>query len=321
MSKYNDFMSHIRVDDEMHRRIMDAVSDAIEQQGDKTDEGAIVQPLLANTAEESKVKTPIKRKAKVSLITGLSIVAAAILVMGGAAMFAKTYLGRAKSASAVQNLHATQACETAAMDKDAESIDGAISDKKTLTANTKKNTNGVYAIRPSDDATAESEINTALGVHGANKTDKAAEEGNEDSKTEKNPTEAGVAARGNEKADLKDSLPFKVKTVGNGTWNGNSITTTVYTGENGEKMILLSAKAGTDILKAYYPEFKGIPALLQTEAGQEFKGIDTSSGRNEQVKLSGPFDAVTWTKGDTTYMLSFNTKTDVQVFISLMEKI
>ena len=314
-------MSHIRVDDEMHRRIMNAVSEAIEQQGDKTDEGAIVQPLRSNVSEESKVNPPIKRKAKVSLITGLSIAAAAILVMGGAAMFAKTYLGRAKSASAVQELHATQACETVVMDKEAEGVDGAISDNRNLTANTKKNANGVYAIRPSGDAKAESKINSVLGVDGTNKTVKAAEEGNEDSKSDLAPSDAGVAARGNEKADLKDSLPFKVKTVGNGTWNGNSITTTVYTGENGEKMILLSAKAGTDILKAYYPEFKGIPALLQTEAGQVFKGIDSSAGRNEKVKLSGPFDAVTWTKGDTTYMLSFNTKTDVQVFISLMEKI
>lgn len=321
MSKYNDFMSHIRVDDEMHRRIMNAVSEAIEQQGDKTDEGAIVQPLRSNVSEESKVNPPIKRKAKVSLITGLSIAAAAILVVGGAVMFTKTYMGRAKSASAVQELHATQACETVVMDKEAEGVDGAISDNKTFTANTKKNVNGAYGLRPSGDATAESKINSVLGVDGTNKTVKAAEEGNEDSKSDLAPSDAGVAARGNEKADLKDSLPFKVKTVGNGTWNGNSITTTVYTGENGEKMILLSAKAGTDILKAYYPEFKGIPALLQTEAGQEFKGIDTSSGRNEQVKLSGPFDAVTWTKGDTTYMLSFNTKTDVQVFISLMEKI
>ena len=74
MSKYNDFMSHIRVDDAMHRRIMDAVSGAIEQ-------GAEITPL--NSKEEDRVKTPIKRKAKVSVIKIISIAAAAILVAGG----------------------------------------------------------------------------------------------------------------------------------------------------------------------------------------------------------------------------------------------
>ena len=86
-------------------------------------------------------------------------------------------------------------------------------------------------------------------------------------------------------------------------------------------MILLTANEGTDIVKAYYPDFKGTPALLQTEGGQVFKAIDISVGRNAQVGNTGPYDAVTWTKDGTAYMLVFGSKTDVQVFISVMEQI
>ena len=136
------------------------------------------------------------------------------------------------------------------------------------------------------------------------------------------PSEAPTEAEDDDvkKGDIKDSLPFKVKTVGTGSIKYN-IAMTVYTGENGEKMILFKAPEGTDIVKAYYPDFKGVPALLQTEAGQVFKAVDTSAGRNVVVKNAGPFDAVTWTKDGSSYMIAFSKKTDTHVFISLMEMI
>ena len=312
MSKYNDFMSHIRVDDEMHRRIMNAVSEAIEQQGEQTNEGAKVQPLNANVNVESKVKTPIKRKAKISLITGLSIAAAAFLVVGGAVLFATRFMRMTKSATPMYNAQATQACETA-MDERTEEIDGVLSGNRTLTANSdKKKVDSSVKIK-----TPGSTENSAESENRAVKT--AGEDGSDDH--EYAPAGVNSAIYGKKITAIQNVLPFKVKNVGTGTLNDNSITTTVFDGTNGEKIILFSAKAGTDILKAYYPDFKGIPAQLQTEAGQAFNGIDITVGNNEQVKLSGPFDAVTWTKGENSYMLLFNTKTDVQVFISIMEKI
>ena len=121
--------------------------------------------------------------------------------------------------------------------------------------------------------------------------------------------------------DYRNLMPFKVKTAGSSTYGENNITAKVYTGENGEKAVVFSAKEGTDLVKAYYPNFKGIPALLQTEGGQVFYGIDTSVGAKQQVGTTGPYDAVTWTKNGTAYMLSFSKKTDVMVLISIMEKI
>jgi len=320
-------MSHIRVDDEMHRRIMNAVSEAIEQGAEaksddilnthfKTSYAKAEISQLNSVEEEDRVKTPIKRKAKVSVIKILSIAAAAILVAGGALMFATKFMGMTKSAMPMNEV----AQATTAMEVDSALIlDGernSLNKNATFSANTN---------RP------KSTKGTALGVNSAG--DKKAEEGLKEETTEGNdegdgktyapgaiPSEAPTEAADSEKKDIKDSLPFKVKTVGTGSLKGN-IAMTVYTGENGEKMILFTAKAGTDIAKAYYPDFKGKPALLQTEAGQVFKAIDTSVAKNAQVSNNGPFNAVTWTKDGTDYMLMFSTKTDVQVFISLMEMI
>lgn len=325
-------MSHIRVDDEMHRRIMNAVSEAIEQGSETKPEdilsthfktsyvGAEISPL--NSEEEDRVKTPIKRKAKVSVIKVLSIAAAALIVVGGAVMLATRTLGSAKSAMPMNEAaQATQAME----------VDGALrldSDNRAYTAN--KNA-GVAAGNGNKSVTGSLRINSASDKKSEEAKEEETISGNDESDNKTlapsqapadasaETTAAATASAGN-KGDIKDSLPFKVKTVGTGSLKGN-ITMTVYTGEKGEKMILFKAKEGTDIVKAYYPKFKGKPALLQTESGQVFKAVDTSAGKNVQVKNAGPFDAVTWTKDGTAYMLMFSTKTDVQVFISLMDLI
>ena len=296
-------MSHIRVDDAMHRRIMDAVSGAIEQ-------GTEITPLN-NVKEEDRVKTPIKRKAKVSVIKIISIAAAAVLVVGGAVILSTRTMGTTKSMNEV-------AMETRAMEVDsAMRLDG---ENRNLTNNKnasfsagsagKKNIDGTVINRAADGKKQEETI-----------------EGNEESDIKtyapgSAPSEAPTEAEDDDvkKGDIKDSLPFKVKTVGSGSLKGN-IAMTVYTGENGEKMILFKAPEGTDIVKAYYTDFKGVPALLQTEAGQVFKAVDTSAGRNVVVKNAGPFDAVTWTKDGSSYMIAFSKKTDTHVFISLMEMI
>ena len=93
MNKYNEIMSHVRVDDEMHRRVMSAVSKALDEQAvseDKSFEKAIsYEDVLDRTKDYerehgvSKAETtPIRRKARLSTIQILSIAAAAILVSG-----------------------------------------------------------------------------------------------------------------------------------------------------------------------------------------------------------------------------------------------
>ena len=325
-------MSHIRVDDAMHRRIMDAVSEAIEQGAEaNTDDilstrsenphsGAEVQPLRRNDEEESGLKTPIKRKAKVSVIKIISIAAAAILVAGGAVLFAKRTKGSTQGTMKAVNevAYATTAAEI-------DSVVGAEGNRNYFAAtkkgdvaadssnNSNKTVKGVMGITSGKDNGTENDDEKAP----ESRMEETAE-GVDGGVRETAPTEREASAQS--KKDIRDVIPFNVRSVGTGSVKGN-IKTTVYAGEKGEKMILFTAKSGTDIVKAYYPKFKGIPALLQTEGGQVFNGIDTAAGKKEQVNPAGPFDAVTWTKDGNSYMLMFNTKTDVQVFIAVMETI
>ena len=320
MSKYNDFMSHVRVDDEMHRRIMDAVSEAIKENAGSKNETvnikAEVQPLNSN-AKTTAAKPA--RRSVIPLIRGLSIAAAAVLVVGGAIMLASRS-GGTKTASTQRVNNYEAALETTA----AEQIDGAlgITSGNSYTMDKNKKTAG------DAETGGKKSITGNLGIKGTTAATVAGGVDSDIPRAENKEEDEGVrAASPSEEADTKDangdirdSLPFKVKSVKTGAFTMD-ISMTVYTGTNGEKAVLLTAKEGTDIVKAYYPDFEGIPASLQTEGGQEFKAIDTFAGRNVLVKNAGPFDAVTWTKNGTTYMLEFNSKTDAHVFISIMDKI
>lgn len=322
MNKYNEFMGHIRVDDEMHRRVMNAVSAALENEenGKET---------------ETVTELPVSRKTGIPITKILSIAAAVILVAGGTLFFVRRFLEPAKSAKSA-NVQMVNNAET----RINEEIDAALGGDS-------HGGNKTYFKAPTKAAEESPDAgNKTISVGRSKNADtaiagsKSTVETDEDSKTEAeteattrpaavddedrnlyvhNPKAPSYSAIANK--SFKDYLPFKVKTIGSSTFGEQKISATVYTGEKGEKMILLSAKAGTDICKAYYPKFRGIPVLLQTEGGQQFYGVDTSAGKKEQVGSSGPFDAVYWTKDKTTYMLVFNTKTDAAVFVSLMDKI
>ena len=320
MSKYNDFMSHVRVDDEMHRRIMDAVSEAIKENAGSKNETvnikAEVQPLNSN-AKTTAAKPA--RRSVIPLIRGLSIAAAAVLVVGGAIMLASRS-GGTKTASTQRVNNYEAALETTA----AEQIDGAlgITSGNSYTLDKNKKTAGDAETGGKKSITGNLGIKgtTAETVAGGVDSDIPRAENKEEDEGVRAVSPSEEADTKDANGDIRDSLPFKVKSVE--TWAFTTdISMTVYTGTNGEKAVLLTAKEGTDIVKAYYPDFEGIPASLQTEGGQEFKAIDTFAGRNVLVKNAGPFDAVTWTKNGTTYMLEFNSKTDAHVFISIMDKI
>jgi len=309
-------MSHIRVDDEMYRRVMNAVSEALDEQEETSEE------------ETRTEAAPVRRRAKISVMQIISIAAAAILVAGGALYFAARFFPGSKKAETANNIQAVHHADTAAAATDAEhetkiEVDAALppgvngarnsgdASKKTLTTGkTKVSTS--KASEAKEDPSKE-DIEESEGAKAPAETD---EDRNKYTYDPAEPTYSAMTKR-----TFKDNLPFKVRSVGSSTFGEDKIKATVYAGENGEKMVLLSAREGTDIVKAYYPDFKGIPVLLQTEGGQQFKGIDISVGKKEQVSSSGPLDAVTWTKDGTSYMLVFNKKTDVSTFASIIEMI
>ncbi len=302
MNKYNEIMSHVRVDDEMHRRVMSAVSKALDEKENKGAEAA--SPAHVSKIERTEDSAPVRRKAKVSVIRIISIAACVFLVAGGAVMFAKSFFSKSAKTESTQMAAATSVAGDVNYEIDAAlggGAQGVNSNKKTTSRIEAGGNQSETEAAAKEETTVEDEKdNAAVGA-----------------------TRAQTVAPENKAAtgDYRNLMPFKVKTAGSSTYGENNITAKVYTGENGEKAVVFSAKEGTDLVKAYYPNFKGIPALLQTEGGQVFYGIDTSVGAKQQVGTTGPYDAVTWTKNGTAYMLAFSKKTDVMVLISIMEKI
>ena len=290
MNKYNEIMSHVRVDDDMHRRVMAAVSKAL-------DEPAAVSKIERNDGNE--YSGPVRKKAKISVLRIFSIAACAVLVAGGAIVLARNFSGSTKSANYQALSTAAAVEEDAGHVKSDKSVEG-------IRSNGKERDNATVAAGETEaleEETTSAEVNAALG-------------GDKDNKNK-----TFIAGTNNNYSSIKTLMPFRVKTVGSSTYGEMNISSLVFTGENGEKAVLFFAKEGTDLVKNYYPKFKGEAALLQSEGGQVFYAIDTSVGAKQQVGTTGPYDAVTWTKNGTVYMLTFNTKTDVAVFISLMEKI
>ncbi len=295
-------MSHVRVDDEMHRRVMSAVSKALDEKENKGAEAA--SPAHVSKIERTEDSAPVRRKAKVSVIRIISIAACVFLVAGGAVMFAKSFFSKSAKTESTQMAAATSVAGDVSYEIDAALGGGAqgVNSNKMTTARIEAGGNqSETEAAAKEETTVEEEKDNAVGA--TTRVQSVAPE--------------NKAATG----DYRNLMPFKVKTAGSSTYGENNITAKVYTGENGEKAVVFSAKEGTDLVKAYYPNFKGIPALLQTEGGQVFYGIDTSVGAKQQVGTTGPYDAVTWTKNGTAYMLAFSKKTDVMVLISIMEKI
>ena len=310
MSKYNDFMSHIRVDGDTHRRVMDAVSKALDEQTASVNEQHIsYEDVLKRADEYNKAHgvkaaetTPIRRKAKMSVIQILSIAAAAILV--SVVLYVAIKNGSRKTAMTenlkqVDNAAETTAAEATTVNQGIKSAVG--NDRDSLTA-TKK---GVTAGAKQEDTEAGAETDPVESEEALNE----------------NKDKNYFAGHYKISKNIRNLVPFKIKTTETGVTGEESVKALVFTGENGEKMTLYLAEEGTDIAKKVYPEFKGIPAQLQTGNGLKFCAIDTSAGADVQVGPAGPFDAVTWTKNGTAYMMAFGEKKDVNVFISIMENI
>jgi hypothetical protein len=230
-------MSHIRVDGDTHRRVMDAVSKALDEQ---TDSNEVKAPVRARI-------TPVRRKAKLSAIQILSIAAAAILVSGVVYVAVKN--GSRKSAMTENPMQVDNAAETTvageAANEDQDIKTAAGNDRNSLTA-TKK---GVTAGAKQEETEA-----------GAENDPVESEE-----TLKENKDKNYFAGHYKISKNIRNLVPFKIKTTETGVTGEESVKALIFTGENGEKMTLYLAEEGTDIVKKVYPELSpgaaGIPAM------------------------------------------------------------
>ena len=305
MSKYNDFMSHIRVDDDMHRRIMDAVSKAIKEEASAS--SAHVEPLRPDPSVNSEIKTPIKRRAKVSVIKILSIAAASVIVVGGSLLLAARFFARSGSTKSVMGFRNEAASTTAANE-----VDQAVNGIQSFTGGNKDNPAAASGANEDENEETVEKSPDSIEAEVPN---------SEKKKVDMSRNTYGIAAWNAGRSDYINALPFKIRNSKIEKLDEGKISVLIYEGEKGEKMCLLEAAEGTDIVKAYYPGFKGVPTLITSKDGVKFLAIDVSAGEGEQAALSGPFDAVTWTKDGHAYMLAISPKAEKDVFITLVGKI
>ena len=111
LNKYNEYMSHIEVTDEMKARVLAGVSKAIEEQKENAGAKTVVTPM------------PIKKK-HISIVPLISIAATVLIVGGIAVLFVSNYLNSntsAKSSHSKKTAEATNA-DYAAAEMDSEYI-------------------------------------------------------------------------------------------------------------------------------------------------------------------------------------------------------
>lgn len=296
MIKYNEIMSHITVDPEMKSRVMSAVSNAIKENPD----GAAV---VTDIPESPKAEAPAKKKAKKTPIAIISSIAAAILVLAGV-MFVFKMMNNTKSAESTQRNHnkvdswnyAAADTQPAEHGGDAEGTwDYDLEDEIDKVIDEPTTTEAAGGENQSYDS-VENTSNIALGddVYTIMPT------------RDKNDYSTGM---GDERLDIiSRTLPFELKGTGKGTFSSD-IAMEVFLGEQSQKVLLLSAAEGTDIIKQFDPSNKTDGTDGTTPAGTAVKyyrvvfGNVAELGKNE---TSADINAALYTKDGMTYLLVFS---------------
>ena len=311
MIKYNEIMSHITVDPEMKSRVMSAVSNAIKENPD----GAAV---VTDIPESPKAEAPAKKKAKKTPIAIISSIAAAILVLAGVLFVFKMMNGKqsaesthrkndktyswgyADSAENTQSpVHGGEALETENYDLDDE-ISKVISDD--IAEDTTSGEDKSYSSNASD-ITLGDDIYTIMPTR------------------DKNDYSTGM---GDERLDIiSRTLPFDLKGSGKGTFSSD-ISMEVFFGEQSQKVLLLSAAEGTDIIKQFDPTNKTLGTDGTTPAGTQVKyyrivfGNVAELGKNE---TSSDINAALYNKDGMTYLLVFSDPQTPETIAALVDVI
>ncbi|MBR2992290.1 MAG: hypothetical protein IKF31_03190 [Clostridiales bacterium] len=309
MIKYNEIMSHITVDPEMKSRVMSAVSNAIKENPD----GAAV---VTDIPESPKAEAPAKKKAKKTPIAIISSIAAAILVLAGV-MFVFKMMNNTKSAESTQRNHnkvdswnyAAADTQPAEHGGDAEGTwDYDLEDEIDKAVDEPTTTEAAGGENQSYDS-VENTSNIALGddVYTIMPT------------RDKNDYSTGM---GDERLDIiSRTLPFELKGTGKGTFSSD-IAMEVFLGEQSQKVLLLSAAEGTDIIKQFDPSNKTAGTDGTTPAGTAVKyyrvvfGNVAELGKNE---TSSDINAALYNKDGMTYLLVFSDPQTPETIAALVD--
>ena len=299
-------MNSVTVDPEMKKRIMSSVSAAIREQGSST--GSVNRPEVRKTPESARVSgipkeqreeqpvAPVRKKAKKTPVIVISSIAAVILILMGV-LFVTRYIGAStKSASDVQvhnewiNKAAAETIAAGIQDNYAESP--AAAGEMEDTEDERYKNDIVFNADDTDDSrrtlaaetTYASEATTAASVDGS--------EGMGDARIDA----------------IAKALPFDLKGTGSGQFAEN-ITEELFTGNDGEKVLLYTAPEGTDIYKTVIREDIVILSEGTTPDGYAIRycrcGFVNVADLAEG-ETSADVNAAVFTKNGSTYLIIFS---------------
>ena len=292
LNKYNEIMNGITVDPEMKSRIMGAVSDAIKRQA----EGGAVVTDIPKKETRTEAEPKRRKKANRTPVIVISTIAALVVVFLGI-MFVFRYLGTSKAASETVAMH------NAAINEDtAAEIDAAVGNDEAYETAAQGNYEATEAEdtkEHNDSVSGEQKNSFTVDINdgdynivGITNIDVDKNEGMGDVRRDK----------------ISRALPFDLKATGTGEF-ADGISTEVFLGEQGQKVVLLTADQGTDLVKAFYPSNKsaGEPATTPEGTAVKLFRIPYANvlelGKDE---TSTEINAALYERDGKTYLLIFS---------------
>lgn len=324
MNKYNEIMSNVTVDPEMKSRIMSAVSKAIKEQDggaavtDLTDIRSDDIPETDNEPENSG--EPVRKKARRIPIALITSIAAGIIVVIGAVFFVASYLNKSKAASETVKAHNSE------VDMINNYIDSVVNgDSRDVyeatttadfTANAAQETEKVEAPDSKDKTLSGDKKNYAIssGTY------------NVDTDTTRLPGEKedvdysqGI---GNERIDtISRKIPFDLESTGSGKYADGS-TKEVFFGENGEKLIIVTAQEDADVLKKVFPSNKSVAVAGTTPGGIAAELYYVPFGnvpKLEKNETTDKVNAAVFRKNGFKYLVVFSDTVTPDVLYGLID--
>ena len=304
MNKYNEIMNRITVDPEMKSRVMNAVSEAIKEQAE---EKAVVTEIPKKTESETRARKKDKRP-----IVIISSIAAGVLVLAGV-VFVFGKLGFSTAARPMDTIAAhneaveTHSGENATIANEIDAVTGGeyYAEETTEEAEDGGNVN-YYSSTTAKDVTIETASDDTLGVDGGDrKADLTDDEGMGDERLDK----------------INKTLPFDLMGSGTGEYK-DGITKEVFFGEDGQKVVLLSAPEGTDILKEFAPAFKELGTAGITPAGTAvtlYRVPFINVKPLEDGQTSAEVNAAVFTRDGKTYLLIFSEAMSTDVILNVID--
>ena len=280
----------------------------------------------SKSADSESTENKPRRKAKRTPIVVFSSIAAAVLVLAGVAFI----FSRLSSTTGARPADTSQAkSDYVAEGTVAGEIDTILDiDIHGITAGEANSEDACETEDEGDDGAANYAASTIKDV---DEGPEATEAGDDDrdggaAETTTAATTAGDYDEGigDERIDrISRALPFDLKGNGSGVFADN-ITTEIFFGEGGEKVLLLTAPADVDLLAAYAPSVKTAGETITSPAGTSVTFYHIEFGNVaglESDVIPTEVNAAYFIRDGKTYLLVFSDVQTTEVMLGVVDAV